>query len=181
MRQTITSTEGYMLTGPRVRIINGRPERTNALDMEIGVKNPEFTVMRRWAAREFQCDWHDVGAGVNVAAVDYMRSSGGTGGDGGHQALMEQVQARARLEGAMAFLGAFAPGVCRVFLDRVPISVWVQETEPHSTVREGVAWLMLALDRLVLFYDPPSTHRVVIRTIGPLRGDYTTEVGDELD
>lgn len=168
-----------MLTGPRVRIINGRPERTNALEMEIGLKNPEFTVMRRWAAKEFMLDWDDVGAGVNVAAVDYLRSSGGTGGDGGHRALMEQVQARARLEGAMAMLGAFAPGVCRVVLDRVPISVWVQEGEPACTVREGVAWLMLALDRLVLFYDPPSSKRVVIRTIGPPRADYTTEVGDE--
>jgi hypothetical protein len=33
----------------------------------------------------------------------------------------------------------------------------------------------------VLFYDPPApAKRVVIRTIGPARGDYTTEVGDEL-
>jgi hypothetical protein len=180
MRHAITSTEGYMLSGPRVRIINGRPERTNALEMEIGLKNPEFTVMRRWAARQFLLNWNDVGAGVNVAAMDYLRSGGGVGGEGGHRALMEQVQARGRLEGAMAFLGAFAPGVCRIVLDGVPISEWVKETEPGCTVREGVAWLMLALDRLVLFYDPPApSKRVIIRTIGPPRADYTTEVGDE--
>jgi hypothetical protein len=177
MRHPITSTEGYMLSGPRVRIINGRPERCDPI---ANARNPEFTFNRKWAARQFQLDWADVGAGVNVAAVDYLRSSGGRGGDGGHRALMEQVQARARLEGAMAFLGAFAPGVCRVVLDGVPISAWVLESDPPSTVAAGVAWIALALDRLVLFYDPPApSKRPVIRTIGPPRADYTTEVGDE--
>jgi hypothetical protein len=179
MRQTITSTEGYMLTGPRVRIINGRPER----DPIAYGQNPEFTKNRKWAARKFQLDWHDVGCGENVAAVDYLRSGGGSGAaDGwpvGHHAMMEQVKARARLQGALAFLGAFAPGVCRVVLDGVPISAWVLEGDPPSTVAAGVAWIALGLDRLVLFYDPPSSKPVVIRTIGPPRADYTTEVGGE--
>lgn len=80
----------------------------------------------------------------------------------------------------MAHLGAFAPGVCRVVLDCVPISAWVLEVEPACSVQEGVAWIALALDRLVLFYNPPApVKKVVIRTIGPGRGDYSTEVGDE--
>jgi hypothetical protein len=96
--------------------------------------------------------------------------------------MVSQIEARGRLEGAMAFLGAFAPGVCRVVLDGVPISAWVLEADPPSTVAAGVAWIALALDRLVLFYDPPSpSKRPVIRTIGPPRADYTTEVGDEID
>jgi hypothetical protein len=51
------------------------------------------------------------------------------------------------------------------------------EGDPCSTVDEGVKWIALALDRLVLFYDPPApSKRVVIRTIGPPRADYTTEM-----
>jgi hypothetical protein len=178
MRQTITSTEGYMLTGPRVRIINGRPERCDPI---ANARYHEFTFLRKWAARQFQLDWNDVGCGENVAAVDYLRSGGGSGAadgwPGGHHAMMEQVKARGRLQGALAALGAFAPGVCRVVLDGVPISAWVLEGDPCSTVDEGVKWIALALDRLVLFYDPPApAKRVVIRTIGPARTDYTTEV-----
>lgn len=172
--------DARMLIGPRVRIIAGKPARSNALEMEIGLKNREFTDAMKDAIKRLQLDWSDVGAGVNVAAVDYLRSGGGGGGDGGHQALMEQVRARARLEGAMTFLGAYAPGVCRVVLDNVPIAVWVLETDPVQTVREGVAWILGALGRLVMFYDPPSTKRVQIRTLGPQRSEYSMEVESEV-
>lgn len=160
-----------MLTGPRVRIVNGRPERCDPI---ANARNPEFTTVRKWAARQFQNDWNDVGAGVNVAAVDYLRSSGG-GEGGGHLALLQQIEGRRRLEGAMAALGAFAAGVCRVVLDCVPISAWAEET--NSTPAACVAWIALGLDRLVVFYDPPSpAKRPVIRTVGPARADYETKV-----
>lgn len=176
MRQSITSPDGRMLVGPRVLVTEGKPARSNALEMEIGLTNRDFTDAMKDAMKKFRLDWSDVGVGINVAAVDYLRSGGGCGGSGGHQAILEQVRARVRLEGAMAHLGAFAPMVCRVVLDCVPISVWVLEGDPIRTPPEGVADVLLALARLVSFYDPPSTKRVVIRTIGPRREEYTTDV-----
>jgi hypothetical protein len=180
MRGAVTSMDGRMLIGPRVRIIAGKPARSNALEMEIGLRNRQFTSAMKNAVEWLRRDWSDVGAGINVPAVDYLRSGGGSGGVGGHEAIMAQVRARARLEGAMAFLGAFTPAICRVVLDNVPIGLWVLENDPVPTIREGVAWILSGLERLVMFYDPPSTKRVKIRTLGPQRSEYSTEVESEV-
>lgn len=170
--------EAAMLIGPRVQIVNGRAMRADPIAT---TKHPDITDAHRRAARQLQLDWNDVGAGVGVGAVDYLRSGGSGTGEGGHTAMMAQVAARMRLEAATAFLGAFAPSIARVVLDGVPISVWVKEPDPFGTpertVAEGVAWIAAALTRLVAYYDPPSTARGVrIRAIGPAREAYGVEV-----
>lgn len=183
MRDAVTYQDGRVLIGPRVMITNGRAARADPI---AGCKS--FTADQKQAARKIQLDWNDVGAGIGVGAVDYLRSGGGGSGDGGHAAILEQCQARGRLEGAMAFCGAFAPSVARVVLDGVPISSWVLEPgdwpkRRHDdgtpwTYAEGVAWIGLALTRLASFYLPPVEARGVRvhGAIGPGRAAYSVEL-----
>jgi hypothetical protein len=175
MRNAVTAPDGHMLIGPRTTVANGRVSRADPI---AGCK--AFTEAQRHAARKLQLDYNDVGTGIGVGAVDYLRSGGGGGsGDGGHTAILEQCRARARLEGAMASAGALSHALARVVLDGVPISVWVQEPDPYGVERDtaaGVAWIGLGLDRLAAFYNPPVEARgVKIRTIGPGRGEYGLE------
>ncbi len=174
MRNAITSPDGHILVGPRVHIVNGRATRTDPVQHS---KSPLITAEHKRAARQLQLDWNEVGAGVGVGAVDYLRSGGGGDGTGGHVAMMGQVGARLRLEAAITHLGAFAPSIARVVLDCIPICAWVCEPDPFGTIRtipEGIAWLASGLSRLAAFYDPPvQSDRVGIRSIGPARSVYS--------
>jgi hypothetical protein len=167
---------GRMLIGARVQIVAGRPVRAMADPIEDrGPKSLILTETQRTAARQLQLDWHDVGTGINVAAVDYLRSGGGSGGGmGGHAALLAQCKARARLDGAMAHCGAFAPAVARVVLDCIPVSVWADEA--GMTAMDGAAWISAALSRLAQFYAVTRDRKVKVGILafGPARGSYET-------
>lgn len=172
-----------MLLGPRVVIVNGRPMRSlphvgGDPTANLTRNSPLFTERHQQSARQLQQDWSDVGVGCGVGAMDYLRSGGGSGdGVGGHKAMLAQIAARQRLEGALTFLGAFSPGVCRVVLDCIPVNVWAGEIGWEVGV--AIAWLAKALDRLGLFYFPVAeVAHVRIRTLGPRRADYTTEMED---
>lgn len=92
--------------------------------------------------------------------------------------MLGQMKARARLEAALAFLGAFTPGIRRVVLDCVPIPVWADEA--GKSPEDAVAWIRAALDRLSAFYDPPTVETVQRKgflTFGPRRDAYEVEVG----
>lgn len=170
----MTDPGGRMLIGPRVQIVNGRATRGCPIEA-----SKQFTAEQKRAARQLQLDWQDVGAGIGVGAVDYLRSGGGSG-EGGHAAMMEQIAARGRLEGAMAWCGALAPAIARVVLDGVPLSVFVLELPPDDdgnarTMVFATAWIGLGLDKLSSFYHPPVEARGVrIRTFGPARREYST-------
>jgi hypothetical protein len=171
---------GKILVGPRVAIVKGIACR--ALAPTIGnnpldklSQSPLMTRTRRDAAELLQQDWSDVGSGLGVGAVDYLRSGGGTGGS--NLAMLGQIEARCRLVGAATFAGAFVPGLGRVLLDCIPVSVWVTETDPVRTVGEGVAWIMAGLDKLAQFYWPPAVRSGGMPLMfGPSRGAYTIDV-----
>jgi hypothetical protein len=172
MRNPVVTQAGVMLIGPRIEIRDGRPARVDP------VASLKLTVRQRKAGLQIQADWREVGAGLNVAAAGYLRGSGQGGGMGGHAAMRRQIDTRARLDGALTFLGAFAPVVARVVLDCVPPAVWAcQEGRPAE---DAAAWVTAALTRLAGFYwpEPPAYQGAPIErilTIGPPRQAYSVE------
>jgi hypothetical protein len=164
-------SNGQMIRGPLVEIVAGKAVHGAAL--------PQFTSAQNRAAHSLCLDWRDVSAGCGVPAVDYGRSAGGGDGLGGHQAMLGQIKTFARLEAALTFLGAFTPGIRRVVLDRVPIPIWAVEI--GKTPEDALAWVRAGLDRLGLFYFPPSetsTKRGFL-TFGPSRASYDTTIPRE--
>ena len=163
-----------MLIGARIEIVNGRAHRADPIAAS---KSAQFTADHKKAARRLQQDWHDVGAGIGVGALDYLRTRGSGDGVGWDTSVLEQIETRRRLESALIFLGAFAPSIARVVLDCVPIAVWVQEPDPTRseprTVDEGIAWLAAGLGRLATHYWPPAPAvDGVIRVLAPERASY---------
>lgn len=166
-----------MIVGPRIVIEGQRAVRNDPL------ANVRLPAQSKRAGRRLLMDWNDVGCGVGVGAVDYLRSGGGSGdGLGGHTAMLAQIDARRSLEGAMTFLGALTPVVSRVVLDGIPTWVYAQEiaTEDRPADTELVlGMLRIALARLALFYwpEPPAAHgEVPILTFGPGRATYEMAV-----
>lgn len=176
---------GSLLTGPRVAVIDGRAVRMMPLEcgedpiVAFARKSKQITELHVEAARRLQLDWDEVGTGLNVGAIDYLRvGGGGSGGDGTNMAMMAQVAARLRLEAALTWLGAFAPAMARVVLDNVPINVWA--AEEGKAPRDAVAWLVAGLDRLLMFYRPPSRQQGGTPhplAFGPARAAYQVEAG----
>lgn len=174
---------GRMIVGPRIEIVGDRPVRVSAVGVDsdplakMARDSKQITDRHIRAATILRADWNEVGSGLNVGAVDYLRSGGGSGTDqpilGRDGPMLAQIEARCRLDGAMTFLGAFAPAVARVVLDCIPLSVWAAEVAKQPG--EAVTWIGCALDRLALFYSPPrpeNNHAVGILTIGPPRSSY---------
>ena len=89
--------------------------------------------------------------------------------------MLGQIAARAELEGAFAWLGAFKPGIVRVVLHCVPVPVWAAET--GRTDIEAMGWVLAGLDRLALFYVPESKPRRAVRSLsfGPSRESYAID------
>lgn len=182
LRHPIATPDGRMLVGARVAIVDGRAVRAmplwsvsdplGAMDAP-GVKDHHIR-----AGRQLQADWHDVGAGLGVPPSDIMRS-GGSGGVGprGHAGMLHQIEVRARLEGALAHAGAFAPSLVRVCLDCIPVGIWADQV--GKTYPDALAWITAGLDRLALFYEPaPKPSKLRILTIGPARADYEMALAD---
>ena len=181
MRAPIVSQDGTMLIGARIEIVNGRAHRADPIAAS---KSAQFTADHKKAARRLQQDWHDVGAGIGVGALDYLRTRGSGDGVGWDTSVLEQIETRRRLESALTFLGAFAPSIARVVLDCVPIAVWVQEPDPTRseprTVDEGIAWLAAGLGRLAKHYWPPAPAvDGVIRVLAPERAAYEVRIGGD--
>lgn len=168
------------LLGPRVQIVDGRPVRAFCVAdgddpiIKLARENKAFTQRHTEAARQLQLDWEDVGGGLGLGAVDYLRTGGGGGSGAINQAMLDQALVRVRLDGAMAYLGAFAPAVARIVLDCVPVRVWAEQA--GKTPPDAAAWLAAALERLAGFYWPADTRtgRPRILTIGPPRSTYGT-------
>lgn len=176
MREPVIAPDGHMILGARVAIVNGRPVRS--LPDQIA-RDPLFAHVRLTprqakAARIFRLDWEEVGAGIGVGAVDYLRSSGSGGnGHGAHQALVIQLSTRARLDAAFATAGAFSHILARIVLDCIPVSVWARET--GQPIEDAMAWLRGGLDRLANLYTPPVPERKTAQkypTFGPPRESY---------
>lgn len=170
-----------MLVGARVQIVDGRPVRSFGLSSEddpvtkLARENKSITTRHTDAARQLQLDWEDVGGGLGLGAVDYLRTGGGGGSGAINQAMLDQALVRMRLDGAMAHLGAFAPAVARIVLDCVPVYVWAEQTGKDMT--QAIAWLVCALDRLAGFYSPEEQHaRTRIRTLAPARSSYAVDI-----
>lgn len=175
MRTDISTPTGHIILGARVTIIAGRAFKTDPI---ASARYHGFTERMRMDARRLQQDASEVAEGCGVSAMDYStHTAGGGSGEGGHRAILAQIDTRNRLLAAMTHLGAFAPSVSRVVLDCVPIAVWVEET--GRTVEEGLAWLAKALERLGTFYHPPepAEQRGKVLMIGPGRGAYSVGVG----
>jgi hypothetical protein len=170
-----------MLIGPRVQVIDGKPVRGIG-PMADPINTLDLRPHEKRAARLLQLDYRDVGTGLSVGAVDYLRSNGGGGdGLGGHEAMLAQIATRARFDGAMTFLGAFSPGVRRVVLDGVPVSFWAEEA--GLTEINARAWIAAGLGRLSLFFFPPkpASEKADILTFGPARESYDTSMHDTGD
>lgn len=167
-----------MIVGPRVQIIDGRPVRAFG-PMADPINRLRLKERQQKAALALQADWRDVGAGLGAGAMDYLRTTGGGGGavPPGHEAMLGQIAARARLEGALTHLGAFTPAVVRVVLDGIPLSCWA--VEAARTVEDARGWIVAALERLAGFYFPPRQTfdgDIVILAFGPSRESYSTDV-----
>lgn len=172
LRFPIVDRNNHMIVGPRIVIEGQRAIRNDPL------ANIKLPAQSKRAARRLLMDWNDVGCGVGVGAMDYLRSGGGSGdGLGGHTAMLAQIEARRSLEGAMTFLGALTPVVSRVVLDGIPAWVYAQETATESDA--VIAMLRVALARLALFYWPEpraASGEVQILTFGPARSAYEVEI-----
>lgn len=179
MRDQVKSEHGYVLRGVQIEVVNGKPARVDP------IAALKLTGRQRQAGRQIQADWREVASGINVGAVDYLRSgSGGGDGTGAHFGIFNQILIRRRLDGAITFLGAFAPLVARVVLDCIPAHQWAyQEGRP---VEDASRWVAAALDRLALYYWPPQivvgmsggrTKRIL--SFGPPREDYDLDVAIE--
>lgn len=183
LRRPIIAADGRMIVGPRVCIVDGRAERALSLHtMNDPTQNLAMKPRERRAAMQLQADWHDVGAGLGVGAVDYLRSGGGGGGatPPGHTAMLDQIEIKRRLDTAIRHLGSFAPAVARVVLDCIPISVW--SVEAGLTVENARTWILAGLSRLATGYWPPKpegTTGPVLLTFGPARETYDTGVDEE--
>lgn len=169
-RAPVVTPGGVMLLGPRIEILDGKPARVDP------VAALKLTPRQRRAARQLQADWREVGAGLNVTALSYIRGSGHGTGTGAHAAMRRQIDTRVRLDGAVMFLGAFAPLVARVVLDGIPPAVWAHQE--GRSVEDAPRWVEAALNRLSDFYWPEAPERprgsVVERilTFGPPRQAY---------
>jgi hypothetical protein len=179
-REPIFTAEGQMIVGSRIAIVNGRAVRSDSIATVLNHCRASETQKR--AAKQILNDWSDVGAGVGVGAVDYLRSGGGGDGTGGHDAILAQVDARQRLEGALTFLGAFTGIVGRVVFDGIPLSVYAAEMPTDDAPKTAVdarALLLMAMSRLAMFYWPPDDKPVggeLILAFGPARAAYTVEL-----
>lgn len=181
IRRAVITCTGEMVVGARVQVVDGMPVRALApgtMHDPIGHRGPKsltLTPLQRDAARELQLDWYDTGAGLGYGAMDYLRSghSGESGTPPGHAAMLRQIQTRARLDAALTWLGAFAPGIVRVALDAIPVSVWACQVGKSQA--EGSAWIAAGLTRLAAFYWPEGRGRENsgILTFGPSRADYS--------
>jgi len=192
------SRPARMIVGPRVEIIDGRPVRMSALGVDSDpiaklARDSKVVTERHLAAfRRLQQDWADVGTGLNAGAIDYLRAGGGSGDQpiiGKDGPMLAQIDARDRLERAIAFLGAFWPIVHRVVLDCVPLSVWLDEENLRRDAKghgqmatpNVLAWIGAAGARLADFYKPPKP-RVdrppALLTFGPARESYDMRVGE---
>lgn len=180
MRLPIFTADGRMLLGSRVQIVEGRPVRAFSRDWQDNpIDRVALPKRERRAAAALRADWSDVGSGLGVGAVDWLRSGGKSEGERppGHDAMMDQIEARANLIGAMTHAGAFAPSIARVVLDCIPLGTWAVETGKSFTDAKG--WIIAGLGRVASFYWPA---RPVVRgyieilTMGPPREDYDTSL-----
>lgn len=173
LRHPIIAQDGRMIVGPRITIVGRQAMRHDPI---ASMKLPS---RHKAAAKRIRADWFTVGTGCSVGAMDYLRSGGGSGdGPAGHAAMLDQIAARTRLEGAWAFLGTFTPVVARVVLDGIPVPVYAREIDRGEDVL--FATLRLALARLALFYWPEPIEmagEVPILTFGPARASYEVEIG----
>jgi hypothetical protein len=155
LRGAIVTPDGRMLRGPIVRIIAGRPM--------IGAEFAFAPRRSRRAAVTLRLDWQEVGAGLNVAAVDYLRSGGAGSGSGAGAAMIGQIATRTRLDGALAHLGDAAHAIGRTVLDCIPIPIWANEENARRERKAldpllpdvAVAYIAAGLARLADYYWPP--------------------------
>lgn len=174
LRKPIATPCGFVLLGARVSVEGGKIAR---IDPVAALK---LTDRQRRAARQLQTDWREVGGGLNVRAVDYLRSGGGGDPRGVHLAMRRQIDTRARLDAALTFAGAFAVILARVVLDGIPPAVWAYQE--GRLAEDAPRWVAAALDRLAAFYWPPredGPSRERILTFGPSRNTY--ELAEEMD
>ena len=176
-RATIYDHAGRMLVGPRVAIVAGRAVRAYGHTPNDTTVMMKLTERQRAAITTLRRDWEEVGAGLGVGATDWMRAGGSGDGVGGRDAMLAQIGTRARLEGALAHLGAMAPMVARVVLDCIPLAIWAaQEGVGAVDARTRFGG---SASRLAAFYwpaKPEPGRRMDILVIGPAREAYSTEV-----
>lgn len=159
-RRPVIDGFGHMIVGARVIVERGGIAHANPIASrgdplaEMARKSGQITTAMRRAGEQFQADWRLVGAGVGPAVAPLDRASSGGRAEGGSQAVIDQIAARARLEGALAHAGGFTPLLCRVLGDCVPLSAWAAEARLPPA--EAVSWAVAALGRLSLFYMAPG-------------------------
>ena len=169
LRRALFGANGQMIRGALVTITDARPMFSDPIS-----GSRRFTSRQKQAAKRLQTDWREVGEGLNAGAANLMATGGGGDGEGRHNAMVAQINARVSLEAAWTHLGAYAPGVKRVVIDCIPLAAW--STEAGKTPDEAGTWIGLALDRLAAFYHPPQpTGRVKTFAIGPARDSYHTD------
>jgi hypothetical protein len=160
-----------------VAIVAGRAVRAYGHTPNDTTVMMKLTERQRAAITTLRRDWEEVGGGLGVGATDWLRAGGSGDGVGGRDAMLAQIGTRARLEGALANLGALAPMMARVALDCIPLAVWAAQAgvgDVDARTRFGGA-----ATRLAAFYwpaKPTLDQALTILVIGPAREAYSTEV-----
>ena len=163
-RVPVLDAAGGLLRAPRLVVLDGRVIHHRPLDLNRA---------QRRAADRFRADWDEaqtISAGVaRLTGV----ASGSTPSAAPDAGVVRQLAVRARLEGAMAWAGAFLPALLLVVAGRAPVSEWAKES--GQSAEDAAGWVRAGLDRLVKYYDSGNRPRQVIHeivTFGPERGEY---------
>lgn len=110
------------------------------------------------AAEKLQSDYSEAGAGITVSASVYMRLLGAGGGSNrgapATGSIAHQIAVRARLEGALGWLGPLVDIVVPVVFDGVGIEQWA--TDNRQNPDQAVGYLAAALRHLARYYRPKT-------------------------
>ena len=165
-RVSVHDASGALLRAPRLAVVDGRAIRTQPL----GLSRPQ-----RLAAARFASDWDE----AQTISAGVARLEGGPHGVSGSAApdaaVVRLIAVRARLEGAMAWVGAFLPALLLCVCGRAPVAEWARESGQDKT--EALAWVRAGINRLVMYYDNgerPKPVKMEIVSFGPERGEYET-------
>jgi len=170
LRNPVVVPKGRMIVGPRIQINGSRAVR--------GVEFPFASRRARRAISMLRQDWADVGAGLTAGTANYVGITGG-GSDapisGKDSAMLAQIEMRARLDGAMTYVGAFAPCLARIVLDCIPVATWAIEQAIPITPDAAMKHVLAAFNRLADWYCPMKLVEIGTRTfvIAPPREAYS--------
>lgn len=184
--QPVTDAAGRTIRGARIVVDfasdgTPRPRRASVLDRMRRFSDARqskglgvlITKEGLRAAEKLQGDYSEAGAGITVSASVYMRLLGAGGGSNGGApatgSIAHQIAVRARLEGAIDWLGPLTDIVVPVVLDGIGVEQWA--TEHRQNPEQAVGYLAAALRHLARYYRPKTVGDQIADALGKLALD----------